>query len=202
VRIDKVALEQEIAAATGVTAFAETDLAASFDVTAGHGRSWATLVREFYAELRNPDSIIHYPQMAQRWWRLTLSGLALSMGQADGDVHRENLILRPRPVKRVLEAMHGDPGRPFTMTELAQIAGVGVRTLQEAFRRHVGMPPMTYLRELRLARVREELARSDPWQATVSEVARRWGFTHLGRFAGTYRRHYGVSPSRTLQDCA
>jgi transcriptional regulator GlxA family with amidase domain len=57
---------------------------------------------------------------------------------------------------------------------------------------------MAYLRRLRLARVHEELRTSDPRQTSVGEVAYRWGFTHLGRFAGTYRAQYGVSPSHTL----
>ena len=37
-------------------------------------------------------------------------------------------------------------------------------------------------------------------ELSVSEVATRWGFTHLGRFAGAYRLRYGVPPSQTLRD--
>jgi transcriptional regulator GlxA family with amidase domain len=107
---------------------------------------------------------------------------------------------RPRTVKRTLDAMHAEPSRPFTATDLAAIAGVGVRVLQESFRQHVGMSPLTYLRRLRLDGVHAELSRSDPWQVNVSEVAYCWGFTHLGRFAGAYRARYGVSPSQTLRE--
>ena len=96
--------------------------------------------------------------------------------------------------------MHAEPWRPFTATDLAAIAGVGVRVLQESFRQHVGMSPLTYLRRLRLDGAHAELSRSDPWQVNVSEVAYRWGFTHLGRFAGAYRARYGVSPSQTLRE--
>jgi AraC-like DNA-binding protein len=35
---------------------------------------------------------------------------------------------------------------------------------------------------------------------TVADVAFRWGFNHLGRFAAFYRTRYGVPPSRTLRD--
>jgi len=96
--------------------------------------------------------------------------------------------------------MHADPGRQFTAAELAAVAGVGVRVLQESFRQHVGMSPMTYLRRMRLDGVHAELSRADPWQVAVSEVATRWGFAHLGRFAGAYRQRFGVSPSQTLRD--
>jgi AraC-like DNA-binding protein len=201
VKIDRESLEREIATSLGRHWGNAVPLASSFDVTSGPGRSWAALVRLLYAELRNPDSLVRQPQMASRWWRLVLSGLALTVEHP----YRDDLAggptaLRPRPVKRTLDAMHAAPGHPFTATELAGIAGVGTRVLQEAFRRHVGMPPMTYLRELRLARVHDELSKADPWQVSVSEVAFRWGFTHLGRFAGAYRARYGVPPSRTLRE--
>ncbi|WP_207954623.1 helix-turn-helix domain-containing protein [Saccharopolyspora elongata] len=35
---------------------------------------------------------------------------------------------------------------------------------------------------------------------SVSDVAHRWGFTHLGRFASSYRKRFGVHPSQTLRN--
>ena len=96
--------------------------------------------------------------------------------------------------------MHAEPSRQYTAGDLASIAGVGVRVLQESFRQHVGVSPLAYLRRLRLDGVHQELSRSDPWQVNVSDVAYRWGFTHLGRFAGAYRARFGESPSQTLRD--
>ena len=36
-------------------------------------------------------------------------------------------------------------------------------------------------------------------KANVSEIALACGFTHFSRFAETYRRHYGETPSVTLR---
>jgi AraC-like DNA-binding protein len=47
---------------------------------------------------------------------------------------------------------------------------------------------MTYLRRLRLHKVRDELAGSCANTATVAAVARRWGFLHRNRFAEQYAR--------------
>jgi AraC-like DNA-binding protein len=47
--------------------------------------------------------------------------------------------------------------------------------------------------------VREELKASGPDSVTVTQVAGRWGFVHLGRFASAYRRKFGESPSATLR---
>jgi AraC-like DNA-binding protein len=105
---------------------------------------------------------------------------------------------RPRHVKRAMDLMVERPDDPLTTTDLADVAGVSVRTLQAAFHGHVGMSPMEFLRDVRLERVHRELADS-PVGATVSAVALRWGFGHLGRFAVAYRRKYGCLPSDTLR---
>jgi hypothetical protein len=41
---------------------------------------------------------------------------------------------------------------------------------------------------------------SSPSQVTVAEVAYRWGFMHLSRFAGAYRMRCGESRSETCAD--
>ena len=99
----------------------------------------------------------------------------------------------------MVDAIHDEPERPFTVGDLAAIAGMSVRSLQEGFRRHVGCAPMTYLQQQRLLRAHDSLRRSDPLRVTVAAVAHRWGFAHLGRFASAYRSRFGVPPSETLR---
>jgi AraC-like DNA-binding protein len=200
IKVERAALERELDAALDQQVVSPMPLGASFDLVDGPGRTWAALVRLLHEELRG-DGLASQPRMVARWRDMVVSGLALSVEHPYGE---EPAGLqgprRPRTVKRALDAMHAEPWRPFTANDLAAVAGVGVRVLQESFRQHVGMSPLTYLRRLRLDGVHDELSRSDPWQVNVSEVAYRWGFTHLGRFAGAYRTRYGVSPSQTLRE--
>ncbi|WP_410468237.1 helix-turn-helix domain-containing protein [Amycolatopsis methanolica] len=58
---------------------------------------------------------------------------------------------------------------------------------------------MAYLQNVRLDRAHQDLLDTDPSRTTVTHVASRWGFTHLGRFAAAYRARYEEPPSRTLQ---
>lgn len=104
---------------------------------------------------------------------------------------------RPRAVNVVLDVIEAHPEQEYTIGTLAQLAGIGVRALQKGFQQHVGMSPMSYLRQVRLARVHDELRKGEA--RTVAEAAHRWGFTHLGRFAAAYAARYGVTPSLTLR---
>jgi AraC-like DNA-binding protein len=105
----------------------------------------------------------------------------------------------PRVVRRVVELINATPQHPFTVADLAEHAGVSERSLHAAFRRQLGTSPMSYLRRRRLEQAHDELLSLDPTGATVMDVALRHGFSHTGRFAAAYRRHFGESPSTTLR---
>lgn len=85
----------------------------------------------------------------------------------------------------------------ITVEDVAAAAGLSVRGLQDAFRRHHGITPTTYLRRIRLLLAREALEAGD--DRSVGDVARASGFVHLGRFAASYRDEFGVLPRETWQ---
>jgi AraC-like DNA-binding protein len=85
-----------------------------------------------------------------------------------------------------------------SVAELADAVGTSSRWVRAAFNKRFGMPPSAWFRVRALHGVRRELASANPSLATVAEIATKWGFWHLGRFAGTYRRHFGEQPSETL----
>jgi AraC-like DNA-binding protein len=61
------------------------------------------------------------------------------------------------------------------------------------------MSPTSYLRFRRISLVYRTLRRGHPDAATVSEVAWRYGFRDLDRFAASYRALFGELPSATLR---
>ncbi|MFG2235834.1 helix-turn-helix domain-containing protein [Streptomyces sp. NPDC048723] len=71
-----------------------------------------------------------------------------------------------------------------------------MRSLREGFRRHLDTTPLAYLRSVRLSLVRRDLVAVAEGRAldNVTDVALRWGFTHLARFSGYYREAYGETP--------
>ncbi|MFB9877982.1 helix-turn-helix transcriptional regulator [Planobispora siamensis] len=102
-------------------------------------------------------------------------------------------------VRRAVAFIDDHADADITLTDIAAAARVSGRTLQYAFREHLGTTPMGYLRRVRLAAAHADLLAADPGHTTVAAVAARWGFFHLGRFAAAYRDAYGYQPSDTLR---
>jgi AraC family transcriptional regulator, ethanolamine operon transcriptional activator len=85
-----------------------------------------------------------------------------------------------------------------SITELCKATNSTERTLLLGFHELFGMAPKSYLKALRLNRVRQHLTGASH-ETTVTEVAIRWGFTHLSRFAADYRLMFGELPRETLR---
>jgi AraC-like DNA-binding protein len=89
--------------------------------------------------------------------------------------------------------------RPLHMPDLCALMVVGDRTLRSCCDEFLGMSPTRYVLLRRLKEVRRTLRDADPDAMHVAEVAHRFGFTQLGRFAGRYRAAFSETPSTTLQ---
>ena len=88
--------------------------------------------------------------------------------------------------------------KPYSLSlgEICKAIDMKPRTVQKYFHEIYGMGPTEYFRMRRLNHVRTDLLQGGD---SVSEIALRWGFNHLGRFSGTYKTHFGESPKTTLQ---
>jgi AraC-like DNA-binding protein len=96
------------------------------------------------------------------------------------------------------EVLAKHPGRPLRMPELCELIGVSDRTLRVCCAEFIGMSPIQYVLLRRLKEVRRVLRDADPDRVSVAEVARHFGFSELGRFAGRYRATFCETPSATL----
>jgi AraC-like DNA-binding protein len=90
-------------------------------------------------------------------------------------------------------------GEPLTVAGMSAEIGVPERTLRACCMDILGMSPSRYLRLRRLNMVRAALKCASPAPGTITELAKRYGFSELGRFATSYRRTFGEPPSATLR---
>ena len=112
---------------------------------------------------------------------------------------RDGATATPAAVRRAIAYMEENVAEPISVADIAAAARLSARGLQEAFRRVVGDTPTRYLRRMRLEAARADLQRRERTDgATVAQIAHRWGFTHVPRFATYYRETFGESPRDTL----
>jgi len=63
----------------------------------------------------------------------------------------------------------------------------------------LGVPPMKYLKHVRLDAARAALRNAGPLRRTVTEIALASGYTSVSRFCRDYRAHFGETPSATTR---
>ena len=98
----------------------------------------------------------------------------------------------PRWLKDVVEILHAEFCRPFSLTAISQRVGAHPVHLARAFRRRHGMTVGQYVRRIRLDYTMNELAGS----GSLSDIAVNAGFSdqsHLGR---VFRAATGMTPGQ------
>ncbi|PYE25584.1 AraC family transcriptional regulator [Paraburkholderia silvatlantica] len=170
-------------------------------------------------------ALMHFASGAMRAWQEQLKLIASSpdllasaCGNAHVGEHVESLLVNllaagstewdasfsssprktatPGFVRRAEDLMIASLGSPMQLADLAEAAGVPVRTLCDGFMRFRQTSPMQYLRQVRLERARETILATSA-EVRIAHIALDCGFTHFGRFAQSYKERFGESPSQT-----
>ena len=92
---------------------------------------------------------------------------------------------------RALRAVHADVARRWTVAELARTAGMSRAVFAERFAQTVGMPPMQYVLEWRVAMAKHLLLRE---RLGIAEVAEKVGYESSTGFSTAFSRLTGCSP--------
>jgi AraC-like DNA-binding protein len=99
-------------------------------------------------------------------------------------------------VTRAEEYIRANLDQPLSLAELAEHCGVSGRALLLGFRKFRGTSPIHFWRNLRFEAAHRELSSAEVYMG-VTEIALRWGFSHLGRFSTDYRKLFLETPSET-----
>jgi AraC-like DNA-binding protein len=113
-------------------------------------------------------------------------------------LHRPVSPAMPRNLKRAIEYMVANISQPMSVADIAREAGTSVRALQAAFQQFKDTTPLSYLRQMRLEGVHKTLS-DEANTLSIAQVARAWGFTHMGRFSAIYHDAFGQTPSETAK---
>ena len=195
------AMREQLAALLGHAPVRPLEFAPGMDLTNPFGSRFARYILSAAHDFERTNSIMGSPITMIAFEQFVMCELLL--------YHPHNYIkalervdrsIAPRDIKRAIDYIHANLDAPLTIDAIASTAGVAGQTLFKHFRDTHGISPMRYVRNLRFERVRQELLNARA-EARITEIASRWGFSHLGRFAVEYRRRFGESPSHTLGKC-
>jgi AraC-like DNA-binding protein len=127
-----------------------------------------------------------------RLMELVLVEILRTMTTQPGDEHRGLLAGLADPVAApALSAMHRDVAHGWTVATLAKLCGVSRSTFATRFRNVVGMGPIEYLLQWRIALAKDELRRGT---RSVGEIATAIGFQSGSAFSTSFTRVVGCSP--------
>jgi len=153
-------------------------------------------VERLMLELREPEpggSLIAQ-QLAQM---LLVQALRLHLRDDDSKGVGWLFALADRQVSAALSAMHGQPGRRWTIEELAKEAAMSRSTFALKFKRLVGAAPMDYLTRWRMLLAADRLGNGGE---TVSDVAPTLGYESESAFSTAFKRVMGAPPRHYSRD--
>ncbi|WP_266170948.1 AraC family transcriptional regulator [Dyella subtropica] len=103
-------------------------------------------------------------------------------------------------IARVLQAVHENPGHPWTMQSMASLACLSRSAFAERFTQLMKIPPMQYVTQWRVS-IAEQLLRDR--QQSVAGIAQQLGYSSEAAFRRLFKRVSGVCPGRVRADvCA
>ena len=94
-------------------------------------------------------------------------------------------------IRTMIQFIQAHCGEELTAAQIAASAAVSESECLRCFRAAIGVPPMQYLRQLRLQKAAELLQTT---QLRIADVGARCGFQDASYFTKTFREWKGCSP--------
>ena len=152
------------------------------------GSVLAEIEREWIQRLQEELSATRHTEDSLRSvFRQTAPAGGSSPGPAGFLNHEDNLV------KRMVDYANNLYGRPISLGEFANRAGMNLSYLSHLFSSNMGLSFRTYLKQLRLDRARGLL--TDPFQR-ISDVAYAVGYSDPNRFRLDFKSQTGMAPSQ------
>jgi AraC-like DNA-binding protein len=150
------------------------------------------LLRQLLAERTQdlPGSSLAAAEIAQL---MLVQILRAHMAEAASSTSGWLRALGDRRLGAALRSMHGEPGRNWSLAELAQAAGMSRTSFAAGFKAAVGAPPLTYLAQWRMQLAERSLREE---QASVAMLAQTLGYSSESAFSHAFKRITGVGPKR------
>jgi AraC-like DNA-binding protein len=201
VRIERDAVERQLSRLLGRRLTEPIRFAPMSDLTTDAAARWHGALQILSNEVLSSSSLVQQGYGAAPLEELIISTLLyVQESNYSEGLHRAPRTTGRPAVSRSIEYIELHLAEPISLGDIAAHVRMSARSIQVGFREELGTTPIAFVRDRRLDAVRAELLAALPQDGiTVTDVATRWGFTHLGNFSVVYRQRFGESPSQTLR---
>jgi AraC-like DNA-binding protein len=146
------------------------------------------LVKELISD--RPGALLASKQLAQLLCiQIIRSYLEASGPQVAGWIR----ALGDERIAPALRLMHKEPGRAWELGELAKEAAMSRTGFSVRFKAVAGVPPLTYLHNLRMRFAEHELREGS---RSVAALSRSLGYASESAFSAAFKRSSGMAPQR------
>ncbi|MGP3593990.1 AraC family transcriptional regulator [Vagococcus sp. WN89Y] len=117
---------------------------------------------------------------------------------AQGKAMRAALALQGQfgKISKALRRIHATYTEPLKLTQLALEAGMSVPTFHSHFKAITSMPPMQYVKSVRLHQARMLMVRQ---QVTAAAASYAVGYESPSQFSREFKRLFGLSPAEEVK---
>ncbi len=200
VKLSKHALESRLSIMLGEDLHAPLVFEPVLDFSSPQGQRWSSAV-EFARQQLTLSSVGSLEQPIAQLLEDTLCLMALEQlpHNYSNKSNKVSAALAPKPVRRARQYIIDNLQNDIFLDDLANETAISPSSLSKHFKRYYGQSPMQYIRARKLDAVHQILKQSYT-EVSVTEIALKFGFNHLGRFSQYYREKFGESPSTTLKN--
>ena len=154
-----------------------------FDNLCIHDNGWAKQIVALQQTLETSLNTLEQ----QTCFIETLTAFVHAYGQA---VSASTTGREPQAVKQIKAFLHAHYQQNISIDDLVQVAHLNRAYLIRTFRRAVGLPPYTYLLQIRIERAKQLLAQGMP----IAQVAYEVGFADQSHLTRRFKRITGITP--------
>jgi AraC-like DNA-binding protein len=104
--------------------------------------------------------------------------------------------LRDPRLARAILALHRQPGKDWTVAELAAESHISRSVFAQRFQATIGLPPLRYATKLRMRLASQWLAKEN---LSIDAVAERLGYASQAAFSRAFKRVHGQPPGASRQ---
>ena len=101
-------------------------------------------------------------------------------------------------LKKVVKIINKHIEDIYSIKQLCVMVGLSERTLLYAFKEKYNMSTSEYIKAHRLNRVKQEIYKTK--RKSISEIAGKYHFWHMGQFAKDFKKQFGVLPSQVKKN--